>query len=866
MTFCRCNLLILLCFFTIIAHANSICGVVVDKTDGTPLPFVQITFDSKHNGTTTDLNGSFCIENNRHTTLSFRMLGYKTKTLTLQANKHYKNLHVELETEVYALENIVITPTKKRYRRKGNEAVELIKNVIKHKHDNQVANLNNYQFKSYEKTTFALENFEFNQKDNKFWNKFPFIDQYLDTVIINDVHVPTFIFSIREKAQDEIVQQDAQTHEKIVTAERWDGTDQLFDNGQINNYLTALMQDIDITQNDINILLNRFVSPLSSTLATAYYHFFILDTILLNDQSCIDLGFAPARAEAPGFTGHLYILNDSSYALKQYAINVPPLANINWVNHLSIVQENQQVYDTLWAPQSIQTHIRLALSKQDDEKIYVKRTQHFQHFQPIDTTDAYPTQQDIDALRPIELTQGEANIDSLNEQLLRVPLFSFLYNALENMIEEYVPTQKPRKTSYFDIGPIWNSLHFNEQEGTRVRLGGTTTANFLPRWFFSGYVAYGFRDQRPKGELKITHCFEKKKYHPNEPLLHSLSLSASYDLKYLGQPLVRQYHDNLFMSTSMSADPKPWMYIARARLHYEKEWRNQLTLFTWFDAQHITPNGASNIYRAERSPLTLKFNYINNDGTITEHQHNNILAHTLQLRYSPRGHIYHDRVGNESPVNLWQDKPVFRLTNTVGYIRETKQIFNKIEFSVVQRLYLSLFGKLAYNFQIGYIPTKTPFINLFIPEANQSLFINPNAFSLMQPAEFILDAYAQLHAIYHLNGFIINQIPLVNKLKWRGVVSYHILAGHLSDKNNPEIGTTNLYQLPVAYIENGNNIYSKTSFNDGTHKFMPYMEFSAGFENIFRIFRIEYVRRLTHNEGLKKRQKNGVRITFQLNI
>ena len=52
---------------------------------------------------------------------------------------------------------------------------------------------------------------------------------------------------------------------------------------------------------------------------------------------------------------------------------------------------------------------------------------------------------------------------------------------------------------------------------------------------------------------------------------------------------------------------------------------------------------------------------------------------------------------------------------------------------------------------------------------------------------------------------------------------------------------------------------------------MPYMEITAGIENIFKILRIEYVRRLTHlnaPDGTKLGpwQRNGIRITLRAAI
>jgi hypothetical protein len=44
------------------------------------------------------------------------------------------------------------------------------------------------------------------------------------------------------------------------------------------------------------------------------------------------------------------------------------------------------------------------------------------------------------------------------------------------------------------------------------------------------------------------------------------------------------------------------------------------------------------------------------------------------------------------------------------------------------------------------------------------------------------------------------------------------------------------------------------------------MEFTVGIENIFKVLRVEYVRRLTHLQGLGPWQRNGIRIILRAAI
>ena len=918
-----------------------VTGVTMDHNTGEPLPFVQIMFESSTIGTTSDLDGNFEISNTRGLiTLSFRSVGYKTKVMTVKPGKSTE-LFVVMEPEVYALEDVVVKPEKsrERYRRKGNPAVELIKNVIANKDKNRVESQESYMVITYEKLAMAMEPFDYDLDKNRFWRDFKFLESYVDTMMLErgvlvvdsghvqvdsvqigqdsiQVNVDSVVLirneeaakmqqttiltmSLRETMAEEYVAGFPRKERKIITAKRWEGLDELFDNGGMSSNLQAMFQPVNILQNDVNLMLNRFVSPLSSSLAVSFYHYYIMDTVVIEDTQCIDLAFVPVNSQSFGFTGHLYIVNDSSYALKRYSINVPPSINLNWISHLSISQTFYQLPDGLWAPEEVNTHVRFAMSKRSKHNIYARQTRHFGNytfgvtipdslFYMSGNTITMPgaekrTPAEWDTLRPIKLTGKETLVDSLETELMRVPKFRFLVNTVEDLIQEFIPTTRVRNASKWDFGPIFNTFSYNEQEGCRLRVGGMTTANAHPRWFFSGYVAYGFKDKLPKGGFTLLHSFHDKPYHPYESLRHNLSLSFSYDLEEIGQTYRVLDRDHIFMSIKFNYEAKPMQYIAKIRLKYEKEYANQFSIITWFDFMYNQPNGSTGAGNPkwaapnyDRSPLLLRYIKRGADGIVTETPFYHDAMWTFQLRYSPGGYIYNDRQGIESPFNLWKDAPVFRFTNEMGYILEDRFFYNRIQLTAEKRFWLSAFGHLDIIGDVGYLATaKAPYTKLFVPVSNQSILMDPKAFSLMQPMEFLMDRYVSMHITYYLKGWIFNRIPGIKHLKLREVCSFHILAGYLGNRNNPNV-TDGLYDFPVSHISDGNNVYARTDFamhdanGDIKYSYMPYMEITAGIENIFKLFRVEYVRRLTHLNApgtgakLGPWQRNGIRITVRV--
>lgn len=906
-------------------------GVVVEMGSGETLPFVQIYFTGTQIGTTSDMDGNFSLSNTRGLiNVSVEMVGYKTQNITLKPGRDNVK-RIVMEPEVYALSEFVVKPTRKRehYRRRGNPAVELIKNVIANKDKNRIGGTETYKKRTYEKLLMAWEPFDYNL-DRKFWRQFKFLENYLDTMYIErgvlivdsgKVQVDTIRlgedslyirvdsvvirtdeekleenkttvlnFSLRETIADEYYQYSPRKENKVITAQRWEGLDNLFDNGGMTTNLQAMFQTINIFDNNINLMLCRFVSPLSSSLAVTFYHYYIQDTVMVEGTKCVDLIFVPVNSESFGFTGHLYITADSTYALKKYSINVPQMINLNWLSHMSISETFYQLESGKWASEEVCTDVRFALRKKAKHNIYARQIRHYDRYESNVTIPKnlfYMSGSEVtldgakkipkatwDTLRPLQLTAKETLVDSLETEMMRVPAFRSIVNTVEDLIQEYIPTTKVRNASKWDFGPIFNTISYNEQEGLRLRVGGMTTANQNPHWFTSLYAAYGFKDQRAKGGITALYSFNEKEYHPYQTLRHYLALTLSYDLEEFGQTYRVLDRDHIFMSIKFNYSPKPMQYVAKIRLKYEKEWANQFSILTWADFMNCQPNGSSgagnkawSAPKWDRSPLTMSWRIRQPDGSYFERPYYHDAMWTFQMRYSPGGHIYNDRQGIESPFNLWKDAPVFRFTNEMGYIIEDKYFYNRIQFTAEKRFWLSAFGHLDGILDVGYIAgKKIPFTKLFIPVSNQSILMDPKAFSLMQPMEFLMDRYASLHVTYYMKGWLFNLIPGIKKLKLREVVSFHILAGYLSDRNNP-YKTDGLYEFPYSHQDrNDNYIPCRTDFSDGKYAYMPYMEVTAGIENILKLFRIEYVRRLTHIDGLGPWQKNGVRITVRLSM
>lgn len=852
---CWLVLLLIIAGLPLLAQGQSVTsasGIVKDSITGEPLSYVSVLFKNSTIGAMTDDNGYFTLQNsNGYTTLLVSSMGYTDKLIQLHPGKKNEGLNVQLRPTSFELNEVVVKPKRERYSRKDNPAVELIKKVIEHKADNRIESKDEYQVETYEKLSLALDNFSPNMDKNNFTRKFKFITNYLDTSEFNGK--PILTVSVRETLAEQYYRKKPKAEKTIIKAKRMQGVDKSMDEGGISANLAEIFQGVNIFDNNINILLNRFVSPLSSTLAVSYYKYYIMDTLDVGGTKCVDLGFVPVNSESYGFTGRLYVTLDGNYALKKVTLNVPSHINLNFVDKLRIEQTFRQAEDSTWVKDSENTYINFYIIN-GTQQFYAHNVRSYENYQfEIANRDsvfgllgethlAMKAAAQPDSFwvnhRHIPLKEKESALNELLAQMRKVPVFNVIIKTAEILITGFIPTKSDAKKSKFDFGPMNTTFSSNSLEGFRMRLSGMTTANLSKNWFADGYLAYGISDRKFKYNGRLTYSFTPKDYHAGEFPRNNLSAMHEYDVYTPGQDFLFTSKDNMFVAIKVGTPVTHMQYIRKTQLQYDKDWTNNLSLMAW---ARIENNEAAG---------TLRYNQMNEDGTLTPWSSFDKTEVGLQLRYAPGERAYNGRAGRESPFNLSKDAPVFKVTHQLGVKALGGDFqYNHTEVSAEKRIWLSSFGHIDALVKGGKVWDKVPFPLLILPNTNQSLTIQPEAFNMMNAMEFVADQYVSLSMTYYLKGWILNRVPLIKWLRLREVVSFSGIYGGLSDRNNPTL-TPGLFQLPDGTMPLGNK---------------PYMEASVGLENILKILRVDYYRRLSYldNPGIKK---GGFRIALRFSF
>ncbi len=821
-------------------YGRSVAIEAVDSVSGDGVPYVAVYLTGTPRGALADEDGRARIEVPDHgvSRLELSAMGYEKKSFPV--NPGVTAVRVPMRPVGVALDEVVVRRGREHYSKKNNPAVDFMER-IRAGGDVTDPRRNDYlSYTKHERLAFGLNGLHLTDSTQ---GQFAFLKEHVDTSDVTGKQV--LPLSVKEKVSEIVYRREPRDEKELIRGIRQHGVDEIVDLNSMQTLLEDAFREIDLYDNDINILQNRFVSPLSR-IAPDFYKFYLTDTIADYDGAgrLVELSFAPRNPASFGFTGRLYVEEgDSTMFVRRLLMNVPASINLNFIEKLQISQSFTRAADGSRLKEIDDFYIELAIIK-GTQGMYARRTTAYgdYSFEPpaekdifsrpgsvLTDTRAYSRSDDYwEEARMMAVSSNEKRIDALMRQLRSVPLYYYSEKALKILVGGYVRTGNPSK---FDIGPVNTFFSGNTLEGFRLRAGGMTTANLSNRWFARGYAAYGFRDKKLKYGAEVEYSFNEKRYHSREFPVHSLRFTQRYDVDQLGQHYLFTNQDNVFLALKRQKN-ELMTYLRESRLEYTLEMANNLSV-----------NLSGSFQRQEESKY-VKF-MLPDGGSFS---HYNEMVFGIQLRYAP-GEKFFQTKTSRIPVN--QDAPVIVLSHSYapGGFLGSRFCVNRTELSVQKRFWFSAFGFADVLVKGGHVWSRVPFPALLTPNANLSYTIQPESYALLTPMEFMGDSFASWDVTYWANGALFNLIPLVKKLKLREVVAFRGWWGHLSDRNDPQ----HTRWLPL-FPEHVN--YTPMHGR-------PYMEISAGIDNLFKCLRVDYVWRLNYRD-VPGRDRSGLRVALHL--
>lgn len=757
------------------------------------------------------------------------------------------------------LGEVTVKPQGEKYSKKNNPAVDFVRLLKEQSSLSDPMNRPHYNFEVYDRITIAINEIQDSAGNIKGPLKnFPQLINYIDT---SEVTGKTILpISVKEKVTEFYHSSDPSKTREYVSGIKRIGLDAIGNEESVQVYLEDMLREVDLYKNDIQLLSNKFVSPLSS-IGPDFYKYYLVDTIPesaivsgktrelypIESDSLIVLEFIPKNSSAFGFAGRLYIpTNAKRNYVRKVKMLLPKNANVNFVESLGIDQEfyidslgcRHKILDNLTVEMSLVPGTQGVYAQKYTRCLNHNYIEHdprnlFNRLGSIyNAADAYiKDEQFWDFRRDETYRTSHRSVSHLASSLRSNVWYYWTEKVLNVLVTGYVPLGKEDKV---ELGPVNTLVSFNDVEGCRFRVGGLTTANLNKHWFFRGYGAYGTKDHRWKYYGEAEYALNEKKRHSREFPVRSIRASYRYDTQFLGQDYAFTNPDNIFLSFKRM-DDTIMTYARTVRMEYTSEFDN-----------HLSINFAVQNQRQE-STRYVKFNFA--DGSSLPHL--DFTTATFTIRYAP-GEKFIQTKSERIPVNI--DAPVIQISHTYGpggALGSSRYFVNKTELDIRKRFWFSAFGYSDVTIRGGHVWSTSPFTQLFIPNANMTYTIQPESFTLLSPLEFIADTYAAWDVTYWANGALFNYIPYLKRLRLRESISFRGFWGRLSDKNNPEYNPW-LPQFPV-----GSNPVTVTN--------TPYMELGVGIDNIFKILRVEYSWRLSYRNtpGV---DRSGLRIALHFNF
>ncbi len=829
LTSLRALLIVLLSIFTVglfsfSANAQGytrVSGTVTDAKTGEPLPFVNVSFKGKNIGTTTDFNGVYEIHTQwASETIVVSFVGYKQQEKQVQLGEK-QEIDFALEPDVQELKEFEFTVEKKRYRKKDNPAVDLIRQVIQHKDENRKEGFEYYEFEKYEKDEYDLNNFTEKWKNKGAFKNFQVLFDYIDTSDVNGK--PYIPILMKEKISTVYIRQKPRAEREIVEGARISGFEQSIFSEGIAQFLEKISAPVDIYDNNIFLLDKAFTSPLSP-LSPDIYRFYITDSVNIDNHKYIELSFQPRNPATIAFKGKMLVADSTqNFAVKKVELNVDSRININFLNDLKIIQDFEYKAETGWTI----VKDKMIVDIQPTEKswgIFNTKTVSYRNFKTneprpddfysglnefvFEDSASYRNDDYWNQNRHEELSKQEQGVYDMADTIQSIPAFNRVTKIFELLVTGYTAVGP------IDIGPVMSIVSYNDIEGFRFRLGGRTNIDFHEKLRIEGYGAYGEKDQKWKYGGGLEYYFSKT---PRR----SLRFKYKNDIYQPGFELDWQDQDNVLLSFRRGTSNR-MLYYEEASLAYDHEWT--IGFMNTLELKHriIRPT----------SGLTLSPNTVSSvsGNPETTESVDDITTNTITLktRFAINEKYIQGRFKRKS---IKTTAPVFYLNYTYSSPEFGSDYeFHKVYLGLEKRFKIGIIGYTDMLIEGTRIFGDVPYPLLDIARGNETFAYDDRSFNLMNFMEFGSDQSASAQFTHHFNGFLLNKIPLMKRLKWRSVGSFKMIYGDISSKNNdPE--NPELLQFPE---------------NFETLKAKPYMEFSAGVENIFKFFRVDAVKRLTY--------------------
>ena len=786
----------------LMAQPTRLKGTVNDMDTGEAIPLAAIFFDGTTIGTTSDFEGNFVLETRDSTVslVSVQALGYEPRSFYV-VNGAFSVLKVKLKSTKEQLEAAVVRPDDSYLK-------SILKRIDASRADHDPDNYPAYSREAYSKVEFGIFDPEKKLGNKVIRKNFNFIFDHIDTSAVSGRPFLSLMLSETRSVKYHKDGKDQET----VTASKISGLNE-------TNILKQFTGTASLRSNFYDNHLNAFNTDIPSPLSYAgrpFYNYYLIDSLQVEGRKTYLIRFHPKKwVSSPVFDGEMKV-DAADAALLSINVRLDKVSNINLIRDMAIDAEYAKGPDSLWFQTGERLYVDFAPTRRDSSKILsflAKRE--IRYGEPdlsgrdfpesIDNTvivreDATSKDNAFwEAERPITLSDKETSIYEMVDQVQATRLYRNTYDIAYALATGYL------EKGPIGFGPYTHFVSFNSTEGLRLGFGVRTSKEFSRKVRLGAFGSYGFRDHKVKGSAKVEYLIKRNP-------TRKLTLSGSHDFVQLGKgnsPI----HDesNIFNSIFSRTGSDKRGPLTRFGLYYDHEWTAGIN--TRFTSEYtdiyssasvalVTPEGiALDKISSMQGGLTARFSW----------------KETVN-----RGPFTKNYIFSKYPV------VTLGLAGGEAWVGGRTLPFARAELSLEGRIRMHPVGASQVWFKAGKIFGSVPYPLLCLHEGNNTYIYDKSAFSCMGYYEFASDTWAKLIWEHNFGGWLFGKIPLIKKLGWRETATFKGVWGTLSTKNRGN--------APILLPEGLSTLE------------VPYLEAGVGISNIFRLFRVDFIWRLTHRD------------------
>jgi hypothetical protein len=774
-------------------------GMVKDVHSEEPVPFASVVFKKSTVGKLTDSAGrfSFLISSLPSDTLEITCVGYQPFLLPIKTRNENEPFTILLERGTFNSGALVKT--------KVNKGLLVWKKIVQHKPKNDRYRFDNFSYELYNKLELDLKNINF-QKFGKLKPLRPvaeLINKNIDTAE-GKAYLPAYL---TEALSDYYYQKNPKRRREVIKAANTNGVK----NESIIKMLGGMDQVINVYNNFIPVFDKQFVSPASDN-GDYYYNYKVVDTQMVAGKRYYHLVFTPRRQGGDTFEGDCWV-QVGSFAIQRMNLRLGKEANVNFVNNLSLIQEYQLVNDTTWFLSKDKFVVDISPGGKNSPGFIGRKTTTYRDVVVNDTAvllalDKNKVLEEIvtlpganekdktfwNAKRHEALNKTEAGIIKMIDTLTNAPVFQKFTKTMAFIGTGY------KDVGNYQIGPWYNWATSNGWEGFRLRFDLGTNKAFNKKIKLHGYMAYGFGDKKLKGMAEAFYLPNKD---PRTFLYASFTNDLDFGQNYYGE--VSQ--DNIFaLAVRKKGIPIKNIKVNEKRFEFFKEvlpWlSNKLTI------THKAFLPLRNLVPIDSFKTNIPGNPLTN------------FEVSLKLRFAwlerfVESHFYRTSLGSAYPIGE------INISRGITGVFKSSYQYTKVSASVSDYFKIPPFGNMSWMIYGGKTFGTLPYTLLDIAPGNEMYYYNRYAFNMMNRWEFIHDKYAGINLEHNIGNGIFRVFP---KLRLRQFWTAKALWGSLTDANR------------ALNFKQGHSFQSL----DGN----TYLELGTGVDNIFRLFRIDFVWRV----------------------